>query len=173
MAQGADAISEEAGVSPGIGIWGQIEGGYGEFEPETSTTATDYDVSIWRLKAGVDTVLSEGANGQLIGGAAVHFGTASSDVSSIFGNGSIDATGYGVSGSLTWYGNTGFYADAQAQVTGYDSDPFSDTAGIGLVEGNDGVGYALGVELGQRIPIGARMGDHAAGAARLVVGRVR
>lgn len=153
VAQGADAISEDASITPGIGIWGQIEGGYGEFEPETSTTATDYDASIWRLKAGVDTVLSEGANGQLIGGAAVHFGTASSDVSSIFGNGAIDATGYGVSGSLTWYGNTGFYADAQAQVTGYDSDLFSDTAGIGLVEGNDGVGYALGVELGQRIPI--------------------
>jgi fibronectin-binding autotransporter adhesin len=153
VAQGADAISEEAAVSPGIGLWGQIEGGYGEFQPETSTTATDYDVSIWRLKAGVDTVLSEGANGQLIGGLAVQYGTASSDISSIFGDGSIDATGYGASGSLTWYGNTGFYADAQAQIIGYDSDLTSDTAGVGLVEGNDGVGYSLGVELGQRIPV--------------------
>ena len=153
VAQGADAISEDAAVSPGIGIWGQIEGGHGEFQPETSTTATDYDVSIWRLKAGVDTVLSEAASGQLIGGLAVQYGTASSDVSSIFGNGSIDATGYGATGTLTWYGNTGFYADAQAQVIGYDSDLFSDTAGIGLVEGNGGVGYSLGVELGQRIPV--------------------
>jgi outer membrane autotransporter protein len=67
--------------------------------------------------------------------------------SSIFGDGSIDATGYGVGGSLTWYGNTGLYADAQAQVTGYESDLHSDTAGVGLVEGNDGL------ELGQRIPL--------------------
>lgn len=36
---------------------------------------------------------------------------------------------------------------------GYDSDLTSDTAGIGLVEGNDGLGYSLGVELGQRIPV--------------------
>lgn len=153
VAQGADAISEEASITPGIGIWGQIEGGYDEFAPETSTTDTNYDVSIWRLKAGVDTVLSEGANGQLVGGVSLHYGTASSDVSSIFGSGSIDATGYGVGGSLTWYGNSGFYADAQAQFTGYDSDLSSDTPGVGLVEGNDGFGYSLGVELGQRIPI--------------------
>lgn len=153
VAQGADAISEEASITPGIGIWGQIEGGYGEFDPETSTTATDYDVAIWKLKAGADTVLAENSGGQLIGGVALHYGTASSDISSIFGDGSIDATGYGASASLTWYGNTGFYADAQAQVTGYDSDLHSDTAGVGLVEGNDGLGYALGIELGQRIPI--------------------
>jgi outer membrane autotransporter protein len=153
VAQGADAISEEASTTPGIGIWGQIEAGYGEFDPETSTTSTDYDVSIWKLKAGVDTVLAESASGQLIGGVALHYGTVSSDVSSIFGNGSIDATGYGGSGSLTWYSAGGFYADAQAQVTGYDSDLFSDTAGVGLVAGNNGLGYTLGVELGQRIPV--------------------
>jgi fibronectin-binding autotransporter adhesin len=153
VAQGADAISQDTSVTPGVGIWAQIEGDHGEFDPETSTTATDYDVSIWRMKAGIDTLLVDTAAGQLIGGAALHYGTISSDISSIFGDASIDATGYGASASLTWYGNTGFYADAQAQVTGYDSDLFSDTAGTGLVKGNDGIGYSLGIELGQRIPV--------------------
>ena len=93
-----------------------------EFDPETSTTGTDYDVTTWKLQAGVDGLLHESEAGLLIGGLTVHYGTASSDVSSIFGDGSIDATGYGFGGTLTWYGNNGFYVDAQAQATWYDSD---------------------------------------------------
>jgi len=152
VAQGADAISEEAATTRGVGIWGEIEGGYGEFDPQSSTTGTSYDVRLWRMKAGMDTVLAETAGGELIGGVALHYGTVSSDISSVFGSGSIDATGYGATGTLTWYGNGGFYVDGQAQVTAYDSDLSSDLAGR-LVEGNDGIGYALGVELGQRIPV--------------------
>lgn len=152
VAQGADAISEEAATTRGVGIWGEIEGGYGEFDPQSSTTGTSYDAQLWRMKAGMDTVLTENAGGELIGGLSLHYGTVSSDISSVFGSGSIDATGYGATGTLTWYGNGGFYVDGQAQVTAYDSDLSSDLAG-GLVEGNNGMGYALGVELGQRIPV--------------------
>jgi fibronectin-binding autotransporter adhesin len=153
VAEGADAISEEMDVARRIGIWARIEGAHADFEPETSTSGADYDVSLWRLTGGVDTILTETASGQLLGGVAVHFGTVSSHVDSLFGSGGIDATGYGVSGSLTWYGNGGFYVDGQAQVTGYDSDLFSSTAGLGLVEGNNGFGYSLGIEVGQRVPI--------------------
>jgi fibronectin-binding autotransporter adhesin len=71
----------------------------------------------------------------------------------VFGGGSIDATSYGVSGSLTWYSKTGFYADAQAQVTKFDSDLGSDMTNAMLVDSNLGVGFALGIELGQRIPV--------------------
>ena len=86
-------------------------------------------------------------------GATVHYGTVSSNVSSIFGTGSIDANGYGLGGSLTWYGNSGFYADAQAQATWYDTDLTSATLGRKLTEGNNGFGYALSIESGQKIPL--------------------
>ncbi|OHV77302.1 hypothetical protein LCM4573_08445 [Rhizobium sp. LCM 4573] len=152
VAQGADGISNEMTVSPGIGMWGEIEGARAEFNPE-STTGAQYDTTIWRLKAGFDTSLYEGAAGNFIGGVAVHYGTVSADVSSIYGSGSIDTKGYGLSGMLTWYGNDGWYVDSQAQATWYDSDLFSETAGIGLTEGNNGFGYALGIEVGKRIPI--------------------
>ncbi|MFK4823099.1 autotransporter outer membrane beta-barrel domain-containing protein, partial [Ochrobactrum quorumnocens] len=72
---------------------------------------------------------------------------------SVFGNGNIDTTGYGFGGTLTWYGNNGFYLDAQGQVTWYDSDLYSDTLRQGLADGSDGFGYALSLEAGKRIAL--------------------
>ncbi|MER9689697.1 autotransporter outer membrane beta-barrel domain-containing protein [Mesorhizobium sp. M0139] len=150
-AQGADGISDDVKADAGIGLWGRIEGTSGSYDPESSTTATTYDTSTWRLQTGADMLVSDSAAGQLIGGVAFQYGTVSADVSSVFGSGSIDTTGYGVSGSLTWYGAEGFYLDGQAQVVWYDSNLDSATAGQRLVDGNNGVGYALGVEAGKRI----------------------
>lgn len=150
-AQGADGISDDVKAEAGIGLWGRIEGTSGSYDPESSTTATTYDTSTWRLQTGADMLVSDSAAGQLIGGVAFQYGTVSADVSSVFGSGSIDTTGYGVSGSLTWYGAEGFYLDGQAQVVWYDSNLDSATAGQRLVDGNNGVGYALGVEAGKRI----------------------
>ncbi|TIN18077.1 MAG: autotransporter outer membrane beta-barrel domain-containing protein, partial [Mesorhizobium sp.] len=150
-AQGADGISDDVRAEAGIGLWGRIEGTSGSYDPESSTTATTYDTSTWRLQTGADMLLSDSTAGQLIGGVAFQYGTVSADVSSMFGSGSIDTTGTGVSGSLTWYGAEGFYLDGQAQVIWYDSDLDSATAGQRLVDGNNGVGYALGVEAGKRI----------------------
>ncbi|PWJ90398.1 outer membrane autotransporter protein [Mesorhizobium loti] len=150
-AQGADGISDDVKAEAGIGLWGRIEGTSGSYDPESSTTATTYDTSTWRLQTGADMLLSDSAAGQLIGGIAFQYGTVSADVSSVFGSGSIDSTGTGISGSLTWYGAEGFYLDGQAQVIWYDSNLDSATAGQRLVDGNNGVGYALGVEAGKRI----------------------
>ncbi|ESZ68131.1 autotransporter [Mesorhizobium sp. L103C119B0] len=150
-AQGADGISDDLKAEAGIGLWGRIEGTSGSYDPESSTTATTYDTSTWRLQTGADMLVSDSAAGQLIGGVAFQYGTVSADISSVFGSGSIDTTGYGVSGSLTWYGAEGFYLDGQAQVVWYDSNLDSATAGQRLVDGNNGVGYALGVEAGKRM----------------------
>jgi fibronectin-binding autotransporter adhesin len=150
-AQGADGISDDVKAEAGIGLWGRIEGTSGSYDPQSSTTGTTYDTSTWRLQTGADMLVSDSAAGQLIGGVAFQYGTVSADVSSVFGSGSIDTTGYGVSGSLTWYGAEGFYLDGQVQVVWYDSNLDSATAGQRLVDRNNGVGYALGVEAGKRI----------------------
>ncbi|WP_167514663.1 autotransporter outer membrane beta-barrel domain-containing protein [Mesorhizobium intechi] len=150
-AQGADGVSDDVKAEAGIGLWGRIEGASGSYDPQSSTTGTTYDSSTWRLQTGADMLLSDSAAGQFIGGVVFQYGTVSADVSSVFGSGSIDSTGYGVSGSLTWYGAEGFYVDGQAQVIWYDSNLDSATAGKRLVDGNKGVGYALGLEAGKRI----------------------
>src|SRR5262249_39938118 len=85
----------------------------------------------------------------------VHYGTANSNVSSVFGNGSIDATGYGFGGTLTWYGNSGAYVDAQAAVTWFDTDIRSSTLSRTLVNGNNIHGLGTSIEGGQRLALDA------------------
>ncbi len=77
-------------------IWTRIDGAHAHLNPRTSTTGTEYDVDTWTMQAGVDGMLHEGRSGALIGGLNFHFETASADISSRFGKGSIDTTGYGL-----------------------------------------------------------------------------
>ncbi|KRA98401.1 adhesin [Devosia sp. Root685] len=136
------------------GIWGRIIAAHNRENPKSSTTGSSYDSSIWQLQAGADGELHADENGRLIGGLSARYGTVSADISSIFGQGTIGSTGYGLGGSLTWYGQSGFYLDAQANLTWYDSNLSSTTANRSLVAGNNGFGYALGLELGQQIALG-------------------
>ncbi|RVA16576.1 autotransporter outer membrane beta-barrel domain-containing protein, partial [Mesorhizobium sp. M7A.F.Ca.CA.002.05.1.1] len=152
-AQGADEIGS---VPSQNAIWARIEGAHTRQSPESATTVSDYDVTTWKLETGVDGLLYEDATGILLGGVSFHYGTASSDISSIYGVGSIDAKGYGFAGTLTWYGDNGFYTDGQAQVTWYDSDLKSTTLGSELAKGNNGFGYAVSIEAGQKFALGAK-----------------
>nr|WP_261330330.1 autotransporter outer membrane beta-barrel domain-containing protein [Rhizobium leguminosarum] len=148
-----DRSADQDGNTAATGIQTRIGGNRSHFEPEGSTTGTDYEVSSWTLQAGVDGMLRESEAGALIGGINFHMNTASADISSRFGKGDIDTTGYGFDGTLTWYGKSGFYVDTQAAVTWYDSDLKSSTLQTSLADGNDGLGYGFSVEAGQRIAL--------------------
>lgn len=145
------ALPEAAGANSGI--WGRIVGRRTNLDSRYSTTGADIDVGTWQLQAGADQQLYSGEAGQLVGGLSARYGTIAGDVSSMFGAGSISSSGYGLGGSLTWYGSGGFYLDGQANLTWYDSAIASSTAATRLVSGNDGFGYALGVEAGQQIAL--------------------
>ena len=142
------------GARANSGIWGRIIASHARENPKSSTTGASYDSTLWQLQAGADAQLQADENGRLIGGLSLRYGTVSADVSSIFGQGTIGSTGYGLGGSLTWHGQSGFYLDAQANLTWYDSGLSSTTANRSLVSGNKGFGYALGLELGQQIALG-------------------
>lgn len=148
-----DRSADQDGNTAATGIQTRLGGNRSHFEPESSTTGTDYEVSSWTLQAGVDGMLRESEAGALIGGINFHMNTASADISSRFGKGDIDTTGYGFDGTLTWYGNSGFYVDTQAAVTWYDSDLKSSTLQTSLTDGNDGFGYGFSVEAGQKIAL--------------------
>ncbi|MBB2974459.1 autotransporter outer membrane beta-barrel domain-containing protein, partial [Mesorhizobium sp. RMAD-H1] len=120
-AQGADGLSEEVAPEQGaggqsLGVWGNIEASRHRYRPEHSTSDTDYDAAVWKLEAGIDSQLYETEKGRLIGGASLHYGTIAADIFSPHGEGKIDATGYGIAGTLTWYGNDGLYLDGQAKL---------------------------------------------------------
>lgn len=135
------------------GIWGRIVGRHASMDSRFSTTGANLDIDTWQLQAGLDQQLFSGEAGNLFGGLSVRYGTIAGDVTSIFGNGSISSDGYGVGGSLTWYGSGGFYLDAQASLTWYDSRLNSSTAATRLASDNGGFGYAIGVEAGQQIAL--------------------
>ena len=160
VAQGADPVGtpyaapEEAGVAiEGNGVWGRIEGAHNSIEPRFSTSGTDSDQNVFKLQAGIDGLLTETESGKLIGGVTVHYAHGKTDTNSVYGDGEIKTDGYGFGGTLTWYGENGFYLDGQGQVTWYTSDLDSILARRNLADGNDGFGYTLSLESGKRIAI--------------------
>lgn len=130
--------------------WLRTEGTHASFEPDSSTTVDSYDYDLFKLEGGLDGELYQDQAGRLIGGLTVHYGTISGDIDSLYGNGDIDTTGFGLGATLTWYGDNGFYVDAQSQVTWYDSDLKSDLVDGAMESGNNGFGYALSLETGRR-----------------------
>ncbi|WP_395449649.1 autotransporter outer membrane beta-barrel domain-containing protein [Aminobacter sp. UC22_36] len=147
---GQPARADNGAVAPDA-IWARMDASQAQFAPDVSTTGASYEVTTWRLQAGMDGLLHESEAGALVAGVNGQFGTISSEISSIYGTGSIDAIGFGVGGTLTWYGASGLYVDGQAQLTRYEADIVSDTIGTTLVEGNDALGYGLSIEAGQKI----------------------
>lgn len=136
----------------GGGVWARVEGAHQSFDPRTSTSSADYDLDTWKFQGGLDKQLYESGSGTLMGGITAQYGKASADVSSVFGDGTVNTDGYGVGATLTWYGQNGFYLDGQAQATWYDSDLSSDFLG-GLSRGNGGFGYAFSLETGERFAL--------------------
>lgn len=140
-------------IMGGNSIWGRIEGAHGRFNQAVSTSGTDYDYDLYKLQAGLDGQLFEDESGKLIGGITVHYGSIQTNAQSFYGTGSVDTKGYGLGANLTWYGTNGFYLDAQGQATFYDSDLYSDFLRRGVTSGNNGFGYALSFEVGQRLAL--------------------
>lgn len=134
-------------------IWGRVEAAHSKFQPKTSTSSTVYDLDTWKMETGLDGQLYEDTNGKLIGGFSAHYTNASADANSVFGSGKIDIKGYGIGSTLTWYGQSGFYVDGQAQATWYNSDLFSNDTKRGLANGNDAFGYVLSIETGKRFAL--------------------
>lgn len=137
----------------GNGAWGRIETGNSRNTPSTSTSGTDFSQNFLKLQIGADAVLAKRENGSLVAGGYFQYVHGNTATQSVYGDGDISTDGYGLGGTLTWYGNNGYYVDGQAQVIRFDSDLSSRLAGRNLAKGNKATGYTLSVESGKRIPI--------------------
>lgn len=149
------AASEDASAAiEESGLWGRIEGAHNSIEPRFSTSGgTDYDQNVLKLQAGIDGLLTETESGKLIGGFTIHYAHGKTDINSVYGDGEIATDGYGLGGTLTWYGENGFYLDGLGQMTWYTSDLDSVLAHKNLSDDNDGFGYTLSVEGGKRMAV--------------------
>ncbi|UXN02797.1 autotransporter outer membrane beta-barrel domain-containing protein [Bartonella sp. HY406] len=135
------------------GLWSRIVGNHSHFESQKSTSGVDFNQNIFKAQIGIDGKLYSNDHGSLISGINGFYTTGKTKTKSFYGDGEITTDGYGLGGTLTWYGNDGFYVDGQAQVTLYNSDLKSNLANRNLVSSNDGFGYALSAEAGKRFKL--------------------
>ena len=141
-------------MKPGEGVWVRVQGGDQTFKPETTTSGTHYDLSTWKAETGLETTVSETEGGRLVAGGTLEYGRYQSNASSVFGQGRLKTNGYGIGGTLTWYGENGIYVDGQARWTRFDTELRSTTVSQLLKDDNHANGYALGVEVGDRFGFG-------------------
>ena len=108
-------------------MWVRVEGGHNRITTKESTSGSDYQYDTYKMQGGIDALLTENDNGKLVGAALLHYVHGSAKTSwrygaGNYGGGNISTNGYGVGGTLTWYGANGFYVDGAAQLTWYSSN---------------------------------------------------
>ncbi|MFA6265220.1 MAG: autotransporter outer membrane beta-barrel domain-containing protein [Pseudolabrys sp.] len=151
-ASGGIAAGQAGGSSP---VWLRVEGQHASLK-SSNTTGSSFTSDQATMRGGVDGLAYSNDRGKLMFGVTAHYASLTSDIKSYYGDGKIKVDGIGVGGTLTWYGDNGFYVDGQSQMTWYRSDLSSDLVGA-LKDGNSGFGYAFGVESGRRIPLGGAL----------------
>lgn len=132
-------------------FWIRTEAGQENYSSQSSTIASKYRQNYWLVQAGLDSQLRETETGRLIGSGWVHYIDAKSRSYSRYGDGDINTQAYGFGGALTWYGDNGFYVDAQTQVSWYKTDLYSDLTRKNHVSDHNNAGYGFGIEVGKRI----------------------
>ncbi|MNJ94473.1 AIDA-I autotransporter precursor [compost metagenome] len=158
---GSSAKDNGRGVSGAFtetnGMWVRVEGGHNRITPKESTSNSDYQYNTYKMQGGIDALLSENDKGKLVGSAILHYVHGSAKTSWLYGannygSGNISTDGYGVGGTLTWYGANGFYVDGTAQLTWYSSN-LSANSVHNLKSGNHAFGQAWSVESGKRVKL--------------------
>ena len=130
------------------GAWARVEMARGEWQADKAATGKlAYDHRRTGGRAGVDVLAGE--TGRV--GVSMHVLRGKAEMSGV-GEAELDGTGAGL--SATWLVGD-LYVDVQAGATWYDAKLDSAIAGSGrLVDKVDGRGYALGLDVGNRMVMG-------------------
>ncbi len=153
--QQAASTSEVDRLSDNKMIWGRIEGAHNRLKAQGSAAGYRQETDSYIMQAGVDGQFYENDNGRLIGGITGRYATGSSHIYAEHGDGRIETQAWGLGGTLTWYGDNGFYFDGQLQATWYNSSLHSFTVGKSLAADKNGLGYSLSAEAGKQFTLDA------------------
>lgn len=96
--------------------------GIGRDYGDAAGEKAQYESDTTGIQMGYDLIRSSGPSGLWIFGVTAQFNEVRTDVSAVASNGTLKATGYGVGGTATWYGEDGGYIDLQTQINLVDSD---------------------------------------------------
>lgn len=153
LSQYDDAQSDSNSAISNQAIRARIEGGYDHLKPKGTTGQFDQRIHKMKYQIGTDGKLYEGDAGEIYFGVTGQYATAHSNIASDVGVGSIDTNSWALHGSMTWYGNDGYYLDAQTQTNWYTNDLFSATTNNAIANGKRGFGYAMSLEAGKQIDL--------------------
>ena len=129
-------------------VWLRLTAGRGSHKPSSATVGASYDLDLQETALGVDLAFSD----RLIGSLGWRLVRGSAEVSSPNGGGSIDAEGYGPTGSLAWRGAHGLYASGRFQAMNYDLDFASPVQGE-LARGVGATARSWGAEAGGKFAL--------------------
>ena len=144
-----DGENRDEEVRPGKGLWVRF---HGSRVNGLNTSNSFYADRSQHVQIGADLPIETTQYGHLVFGISGQFGSASTDISSMGGRGSIHSETYSLGTRATWYGVHGTYFNAQTHLTLINSDYATDTNGS-LAEDKKATAYGISAELGQRIPV--------------------
>nr|WP_272211777.1 autotransporter outer membrane beta-barrel domain-containing protein [Marinicella sp. W31]MDC2877666.1 autotransporter outer membrane beta-barrel domain-containing protein [Marinicella sp. W31] len=148
---GGQAFSSDA--APDV-LWSRIDAAHHVFEPQSASAGSGYRMSSFELQIGIDGLYVDQPSGTLVGGVTGQYQIGRARVQASSGIGKIRPDGHGIGVTLTWLGTNGFYADAQAAYTFYDSTLSVEDGAISS-ENSNATGYALSLEAGHTLDIGS------------------
>jgi outer membrane autotransporter protein len=130
--------------------WIRLDAHRIDLAPDSTGSGYAADGTLAGFQAGADWRLSDSA---WTAGVTAQYNRFDGTVTNPLGDGSIDATGWGVGATATWVGAAGAYADFQAQANRVSAD--MDSGGAELASGVDATMYLLGAEIGHVHPLGS------------------
>ena len=139
-------------VDQAVGPWMRTWGDFADITPDNSSAGTSWESDSWGLEAGIGAAMGDYAAGDLVGGINLRYSATYADLSNPVGTGSVNSEGFGVAASLTWFGNDGFYVDANGAVDFVSIDASSQGGGELLDDYGDVV-YSASAEIGKRIEL--------------------
>ena len=146
--QGEAELPLVQSTAPWLRLWGD----FADITPDNSTAGGAFKTDSWGLEAGIGSILGDHAAGNLVGGVNLRYGATSADLINPVGTASLNAEGFGIASSLTWFGNDGFYVDGIAALDFVSIDATSQGGGE-LLNDHDVVVYSASAEIGKRIEL--------------------
>ena len=101
------------------GTWARVWGDWVDIKPDSSTAGSSWQAANWGVQAGWICHWGKTRAGQWILGLNGRFAEVGADTRNSAGTGRIESSGYGVGGTLTWYGEAGAISTARRRRTGF------------------------------------------------------
>ena len=117
---------------------------------KSSLTNASYDNSVLGFQVGADINLFENDSGSWLVGFFVSNHTVESTINLNTNSGDLEASGYGIGATATWYGKSGHYTDIRVQVNRMTTEFEASTFG-NVVDADASSAFYISSEFGYRI----------------------